>query len=206
MSREVIDRAFEPFFTTKAEGEGTGLGLATVYGIVNQADGYVQIYSEVGIGTTFLVLLPTAERDAALAAPPQGADPARCGARLILVVEDEPAMREVTRRILSRNGYHVLAAASGREAMELAASQPGDIDMLLTDVVMPRMLGREAAERIGALQPRRRRCSFMSGYTQGLLDTQGVVKPGVNLIEKPFSAAQLLAVLRQIIAGAKAAG
>jgi two-component system, cell cycle sensor histidine kinase and response regulator CckA len=197
MSREVIDRAFEPFFTTKAKGEGTGLGLATVYGIVNQADGYVQIYSEVGIGTTFLVLLPTAKRDAALAAPPKV--PTQRGAgETVLIVEDEPAMREVTRRILSRNGYRVLVAASGREAMELAANQPGDIDILLTDVVMPQMLGREAAEKIGALQPGVK-VLFMSGYTQGLLDTQGVVQPGVNLIEKPFTETSLLTKLRQVV-------
>src|SRR3984885_7897813 len=197
MSREVIDRAFEPFFTTKAKGEGTGLGLATVYGIVNQVGGYVQIYSEVGMGTTFMVLLPTAERDAALAAPPKV--PTQRGAgETVLIVEDEPAMREVTRRILSRNGYRVLVAASGREAMELAANQPGDIDILLTDVVMPQMLGREAAEKIGALQPGVK-VLFMSGYTQGLLDTQGVVQPGVNLIEKPFTETSLLTKLRQVV-------
>jgi hypothetical protein len=197
MSREVIDRAFEPFFTTKAKGKGTGLGLATVYGIVNQVDGYVQIYSEVGIGTTFLVLLPTAERGAAPAAPPKV--PTQRGAgETILVVEDEPAMREVTRRILSRNGYRVLVAASGREAMELAANQPGDIDILLTDVVMPQMLGREAAEKIGALQPGVK-VLFMSGYTQGLLDTQGIVQSGVNLIEKPFTETSLLTKLRQVV-------
>jgi two-component system, cell cycle sensor histidine kinase and response regulator CckA len=197
MSKEVIDRAFEPFFTTKAKGEGTGLGLATVYGIVNQAQGYVQIYSEIGIGTTFLVLLPTAERDAAPAGPPKV--PTQRGAgETILVVEDEPAMREVTRRILSRNGYRVLVAANGREAMELAANQPGDIDILLTDVVMPQMLGREAAEKVSALQPGVK-VLFMSGYTQGLLDTQGVVQPGVNLIEKPFTETSLLTKLRQVV-------
>ena len=110
-------------------------------------------------------------------------------------------MREVTRRILSRSGYNVLAAASGREAIEIAASQAGDIDVLLTDVVMPRMLGKEAAERIRALRPGVK-VLFMSGYTQGVLDSRGVVEADVSLIQKPFSAAQLLAVLRQIIAGA----
>ena len=118
----------------------------------------------------------------------------------ILVVEDEPAMREVTRRILSRSGYHVLTAASGREAIEIATSTDGDIDVLLTDVVMPQMLGKEAADRIRAFRPGVK-VLFMSGYTQGLLDTQGVAEAGADLIEKPFTEASLLPRLRRLIAG-----
>ena len=200
MPRHVADRAFEPFFTTRPKGEGTGLGLATVYGIVTQVGGYVQIYSEPGIGTTVTILLPAA-RDGSRAEPVPEQVPGGGGGETVLIVEDEPAMREVTRRILSRSGYHVIAAASGPEAIEIAASQAGDIDVLLTDVVMPRMLGKEAAERIRALCPGVK-VLFMSGYTQGVLDSQGVVEADVNLIQKPFSAAQLLAVLRQIIARA----
>jgi PAS domain S-box-containing protein len=201
MTREVLDHAFEPFFTTKAKGEGTGLGLATVYGIVTQARGHVQVYSEPGIGTTFTILLPAAgavpdaARDFMAQAPGAGAG------ETVLVVEDEPAMREVTRRILSRNGYRVITAASGREAIEVAADRANRIDVVLTDVVMPQMLGKEAAERIRALRPGVR-VLFMSGYTQGLLDSQGVVAAGVNLIEKPFTEAQLLAALRRVIASA----
>jgi PAS domain S-box-containing protein len=200
MPRDVIDHAFEPFFTTKPKGEGTGLGLATVYGIVTQASGYVQIYSEPDIGTTITVMLPaTGQGIQAEPAPEQ--EPAGGGGETVLIVEDEPAMREVTRRILSRSGYHVIAAASGHEAIEIAASHTGDIDVLLTDVVMPRMLGKEAAERIRGLRPGVK-VLFMSGYALGVLDAKGIVEAGVNLIQKPFSEAQLLATLGQIIASA----
>jgi CheY-like chemotaxis protein len=119
----------------------------------------------------------------------------------VLIVEDEPAMREVTRRILSRSGYTVIAAATGHEAIEIAASHTGDIDVLLTDVVMPQMLGKEAAERIRALRPGVT-VLFMSGYARGVLDPQGVVEAGVNLIQKPFSEAELLAAPRHITASA----
>ena len=119
----------------------------------------------------------------------------------VLIVEDELAMREVTRRILSRSGYTVIAAATGHEAIEIAASYTVDIDVLLTDVVMPQMLGKQAAERIRALQPGVK-VLFMSGYARGVLDFQGVVEAGVNLIQKPFSEAELLAALRHITAGA----
>jgi PAS domain S-box-containing protein len=200
MSREVIDHAFEPFFTTKPKGEGTGLGLATVYGIVTQAGGYVQIYSELDIGTTITILLPATGPDVQ-AEPAPVPEPGGGRGETVLIVEDEPAMREVTRRILSRSGYHVIVAASGHEAIEIAARHTGDIDVLLTDVVMPRMLGKEAAERIRALRPGVQ-VLFMSGYAQGVLDCRGVVEVGVNLIQKPFSEAQLLVTLRQIIASA----
>jgi PAS domain S-box-containing protein len=200
MPRDVVDRAFEPFFTTKPKGEGTGLGLATVYGIVTQAGGYVQIYSEPDIGTTVTILLPATGRRIQ-AGPTPAQEPSGGRGETVLVIEDEPAMREVTRRILSRSGYHVIAAAAGHEAIEIAASHTGDIDVLLTDVVMPRMLGKEAAERIRALRPGVK-VLFMSGYAQGVLDSQGVVDAGVNLIQKPFSEAQLLATLGQIIATA----
>jgi CheY-like chemotaxis protein len=198
MTGEVIDHAFEPFFTTKPKGEGTGLGLATVYGIITQAHGYVQIYSEPGIGTTFTILLP-AVGQGVRAAPAAEQEPGNGAGETVLLVEDEPAIREVTRRILSRRGYHVITAASGREAIDIAANHTGGIDVLLTDVVMPQMLGKEAAARIRALWPSVK-VLFMSGYTQGLLDTQGVLEAGVSLVEKPFTEASLLTKLRQIIA------
>jgi PAS domain S-box-containing protein len=198
MSQEVIDRAFEPFFTTKAKGEGTGLGLATVYGIITQLGGYVQIYSEPGLGTTFTILLPETSQPAGEAPPAQPLPRGGAG-ETILVVEDEAAMREVTHRILTRSGYQVITAVNGLDAIEAAASHPGDIDVLLTDVIMPQMLGKEAAEQIRARYPGIK-ILFMSGYTQGILDTQGVVETGVNLIEKPFTEASLLAKLGEIIA------
>jgi PAS domain S-box-containing protein len=200
MSRDIIDRAFEPFFTTKPTGEGTGLGLAAVHGIVTQVGGYVQIYSEPDLGTTVTILFPAVGQDAVPeSAPDREPRPGR--GETVLIVEDEPALREVTHRILSRSGYHVIAAATGHEAIEIAAGHAGDIDVLLTDVVMPGMLGREAAERIRALRPGVK-VLFMSGYAQGVLDSKGVVEAGVNLIQKPFSEAQLLATLGQTIASA----
>ncbi len=199
MPKDVIDRAFEPFFTTKAKGEGSGLGLATVYGIVTQADGYVQIYSEPGMGTTITILLPATSQPAQAVQPAQQA-PEGGNGEIVLVVEDETAMREVTRRILARNGYQVITAANGVEAIEVASSHPRGIDILLTDVVMPQMLGKEAADRICALQPAVK-VLFMSGYTQGVLDTQGVLETGINLLEKPFTEKSLLAKLRQVVSG-----
>jgi signal transduction histidine kinase/ActR/RegA family two-component response regulator len=197
MPRDVIEHAFEPFFTTRPGGEGTDLGVAAVYGIVTQAGGYVQVYSEPDIGTTVTISLPAAGQGIQ-AKPAREQELGGSGGETVLIVEDEPAMREVTRRILSRSGYNVIAAANGHEAVEIAASHTGDIDVLLTDFVMPGMLGKEAAERIRALRPGVK-VLFMSGYAQGVLDSQGVVEAGVNLIQKPFSEAQLLATLGQII-------
>ena len=168
-----------------------------MYGIVTQVGGYVQIYSEPGLGTTFTILLPETSQPAEEHA--QGPQTAQGGTgETVLVVEDEAAMREVTRRILARNGYQVITAVNGIDAIQVAASYPGDIDVLLTDVIMPQMLGKEAAERIRARYPAVK-VLFMSGYTQGVLDTQGVLEAGVNLIEKPFAEASLLAKLREVL-------
>ncbi len=198
MPREVIDRAFEPFFTTKPKGEGTGLGLVTVYGIVTQAGGYVQLSSEPGLGTTFTILLP-ATGQAVRMEPAAEQKPAKGAGETVMIVEDEPAMREVTQRILSRAGHHVLAAASGREAIEIVTNYPDDIDVLLADVIMPQMSGTEAAERIRVLRPGIK-VLFMSGYTQGLLGTQGIVAAGITVLEKPFTEATLLIRLGQLMA------
>ena len=195
--KDVIGRVFEPFFTTKPKGEGSGLGLATVYGITAQAGGTVRIYSEPELGTTLTVLLPITDRAGAPAQPP-ALELDGGGGEVVLVVEDEHAMREVTRRMLERNGYQVLAVASGHEALDIVASQQRHIDVLLTDVMMPRMLGKEVADRVRAVAPCVR-VVFMSGYTEGLLSAQGVLEPGVNLIEKPFSKSALLAKLREVL-------
>ncbi len=197
MPPEVTERAFEPFFTTKDKGEGKGLGLATVYGIVTQVGGYVQIYSEPGLGTTFTILLPETSQVGQEGSPsPQ---PLQGGAgQTVLVVEDEAAMRQVTGRILARNGYRVITAVNGLDAIGVAAGHPGDIDVLLTDVIMPQMLGKEAASRIRALHPAVK-VLFMSGYTQGVLGTGGVLAADVNLIEKPFTEASLLIKLHEVL-------
>jgi hypothetical protein len=195
--KEVIGRVFEPFFTTKPPGAGTGLGLATVHGIVTQAGGAVRIESEPGQGTTVTALWPVTDRVAAPARP-LGREPAGGAGKIVLLVEDEPAVREVTRRVLERSGYQVLTAASGHEAVKIAG-RPGQIDLLLTDVIMPKMLGREVADRVRALQPGIG-VLFMSGYAQGLLSAQGVLEPGLCLIEKPFSATSLAAKLNEVLA------
>ena len=195
--RDVIDRVFEPFFSTKPPGAGTGLGLATVHGIITQAGGAVWIESEPGQGTTVTALWPVTDRAAAPARPP-GLEPAEGAGKIVLLVEDEPAVREMTRRMLDRSGYQVLTAASGHDAVKIAG-RPGQIDLLLTDVIMPKMSGREVADRVRVLQPGIR-VLFMSGYTQGLLSAQGVLEPGLYLIEKPFSATSLATKLNEILA------
>ena len=198
MAKEVRERAFEPFYTTKPKGEGSGLGLATVYGVVSQAGGYAQIYSEPGIGTTFTALLPATDQSA-VASPVAYEGPHLAADRTVLIVEDEDAMREVTRRILVRNGYRVVAAASGRDAIDVVKTNTEHIDLLLTDVVMPQMLGKEVADRITALRPHVR-VLFMSGYAQPVLGAKGTLEPGVRLVQKPFSEAVLLAKVRDVLA------
>ena len=199
MTADVAERVFEPFFTTKAEGAGTGLGLATVYGILSQAEGHIRIYSEPGAGTTFTIMLPvTAEA----AAPVVEAEPylRTPTGETVLVVEDEPALREVTRRILTRNGYQVITAANGPEALDIARDHPGEIHLLVTDVVMPHMLGKEVAEKMRAIRPGIE-VLFMSGYARPVLAAQGRLDPSVALVEKPFSEADLMAMAGQVLNG-----
>jgi signal transduction histidine kinase len=196
MPSEVVDRAFEPFFSTKPKGEGSGLGLATIYGIVTQAGGNIRIYSEPQLGTTVTILLPVTGQP-----PPPAVHaprvPERGRGELVLLVEDEPPMREVARRILVRNGYQVISAADGHEAVTAAAtSEP--ITLLLTDVIMPGMQGGEVAERVREVQPSIA-VLFMSGYTEGLLSAQGVLDPEINFIEKPFTEASLLTKIRETL-------
>jgi PAS domain S-box-containing protein len=197
MPPEVVARAFEPFFTTKPKGEGSGLGLATIYGIVTQAGGSVRIYSEPSVGTTISILLPVTDQSPPPAEPPKDDGEGR-GDELVLLVEDEAALREVTRRILARNGYRVITAAGGQEAIHAAGSCEGRIDVLLTDVIMPGMQGQEVAQAVRKIQPDIA-VLFMSGYTEGLLSAQGVLELGINLIEKPFTERSLLSKIREIL-------
>jgi len=189
MSREVMEHIFEPFFTTKAKGEGTGLGMATVYSIVTNAGGSVNVYSELGIGTTFRVYLPTV--DAPTPTHPARNDTAATlgHGETILVVEDEPATLELTARMLRRNGYAVLEAAGYEQALSLAAEH--DFQLLLTDSVMPLMAGRDLANQIGELHPGRP-VVFMSGYSDGVTGPQGVLDHGVMHLQKPFDEQTLL--------------
>ena len=199
MPPDVIERAFEPFFTTKASGEGTGLGLATVYGIVTQAGGSVSISSAPDLGTTVTVLLPVSVADPDAPAAEESARTSGHGETL-LVVEDEAALRDVAGRILSGAGYQVIAADGGAQALELAALHDGAIDLLVSDVVMPGMLGKELAERLAGVRPDTR-VLYMSGYAQPVLASQGTLEPGVALLEKPFTAADLLSAVRKRLDG-----
>jgi signal transduction histidine kinase/CheY-like chemotaxis protein len=199
MPPEVIEHAFEPFYTTKADGTGTGLGLATVYGIVTQAEGQIQVHSESGSGTTFTITLPVTDLAATPVEEPVSYTRTPAG-ETVLIVEDEPALREVTRRIFARNGYQVLTAGNGPEALSLAGEHPGEIHLLVTDVVMPRMLGREVAEKMLEIKPGIE-VLFMSGYARPVLASQGRLEPGVALVEKPFSEADLIAKAAQVLDG-----
>jgi two-component system cell cycle sensor histidine kinase/response regulator CckA len=195
MPKDVVERAFDPFFTTKPTGQGTGLGLATVHGIVNRAGGTIQIYSEPGIGTTINILLPATHATPDTTDQPiETREPGH--GETILVVEDEPALREVTCRILTTAGYHVLPAEDGAAARATAATYSDSIQLLLTDVVMPNMLGKELADPLTAERPSTK-VIYMSGYAQPVLASQGTLDPNVTLIEKPFTRAELLATIRR---------
>jgi signal transduction histidine kinase/CheY-like chemotaxis protein len=195
MPPEVIERAFEPFYTTKPRGSGTGLGLATVYGIATAAGGDVRLYSGANIGTTITILLPAVDAPADVtdtdAGPvPQAAVQPRPH-ETILMVEDEDALRQVTARILTRAGYDVLPANCGAQAIHLAHTHPEPIDLLLTDVIMPKMLGNEVAARIQAIRPDIP-VLYMSGYAQPVLTENGTLQDGVTIVEKPFTSRELL--------------
>jgi PAS domain S-box-containing protein len=199
MSPEVLARAFEPFFTTKPKGQGTGLGLATVYGVVQQAGGRVSLYSEVGQGTSVRVHLPAIESSTsnARAAAPPPATAIRAGS-VILVVEDEDAVRQAARRILVGAGCEVLEAADGQAALALSAAREGKVDLLLTDMVMPGMSGRELARRLRASRPDIR-VAYMSGYAEDL-PTPGQTLDG-PLVTKPFTRVPLLEVVGAALEG-----
>jgi PAS domain S-box-containing protein len=197
MPPEVVTRAFEPFFTTKPKGEGTGLGLATVYGIVTESGGDVQIVTETGTGTCFIILLPAT--DEALHSEDRTPVVRTGGAgETVLICEDEPAIREVTRRILARHGYQVILAEDGMHAIKLARTHEGPLHLLLTDVVMPQVLGKDVAEAIRAIRTDVK-VLYMSGYARPVLAGTGTLDAGVNLLEKPFSEAVLLAAIREVL-------
>ncbi len=189
MNRATVERAFEPFFTTKPKGQGTGLGLATMYGIITQAGGHAQIYSEPGQGTTITVLLPvTDESTGPLAAPADAHAPG--SGETILLVEDDDSLRALMERILDRAGYAVLSAATAADARHLASEQP-DVELLLTDVVLPDEHGPALADALHATQPDLA-VIYMSGYTETILATRSTLPAGATVLTKPVSAHQLL--------------
>jgi len=197
MSREVLDRVFEPFFTTKERGKGSGLGLATVYGIVTQAGGYTTVYSEPGMGTTLKLYVPASQQEAMQEPEKEGRRTSTARGETILLVEDEDAVREPTRRLLEAGGYLVLDTPNPDVALEVAEAHP-DIDLLLTDVVMPGMTGKELADRLQADRPNLK-VVFVSGYSEDVIVHQGAVDPGVVLIEKPFTREILLDKVREVL-------
>jgi two-component system, cell cycle sensor histidine kinase and response regulator CckA len=181
----VRERIFDPFFTTKPQGEGTGLGLSTVYGIVKQSGGYLWVYTEEGHGTTFKVFLPRVDEVPAEREAEADAAPLPLGAGVVLLVEDEASVRRIARRALVRSGYQVLEAADGEEALSVAAAAD-EIDLLLTDLVMPRLGGRELATRLRALRPGLR-VLFTSGYTEEAAVRQGTLETGISFLQKPYA-------------------
>jgi signal transduction histidine kinase len=197
MPPEVLARVFEPFFTTKPKGKGTGLGLATFYGIITGAGGYAQIYSEPGLGTTISGLLPVTSEEAGRSAGPRASAPRGRG-ETILLVEDEASLQELAARILTRNGYQVRVARTAAAAPSIVSDAGQPIDLLLTDVVMPEMLGNEVARRVHAIRPALP-VLYMSGYAQPILDTHGAFASQIDLMEKPFTEATLLTRVRGAI-------
>jgi len=196
MNAETQARIFEPFFTTKEAGKGTGLGLATVYGIVKQSDGFIWVYSEPGRGTTFKIYLPRVDE------PPEPLSPRPLpagvrGTETVLLVEDEDALRSLLRELLESFGYAVLEAGQGADALRVAAGHAGRIDLLLSDIVMPQMTGRELAERLGRVRPGLK-VLFMSGYAAGVAP-QHEIPAEAAYIEKPFTADALAGALRALL-------
>jgi CheY-like chemotaxis protein len=193
-----LSKIFEPFFTTKEMGKGTGLGLATVYGIVKQNQEFINVYSESGHGTTFKIYLPRHATETEQMQEESPAAPAVWGHETILLVEDAPAMLDIARLMLEGFGYRVLAASTPGEAISVAKEYADEIHLLITDVVMPEMNGRDLAKDLISLYPGLR-CLFMSGYTDSVIAHHGLLDEGFNFIQKPFSMQALAAKVREAL-------
>jgi CheY-like chemotaxis protein len=200
MDKQTLVNLFEPFFTTKAVGRGTGLGLATVYGIVKQNEGFINVNSEPGKGSTFTIYLPKylgpviEDQMQPIDSVPKGRG------EMVLVVEDEPATLKLAERMLSDLGYKVIVAGTPSKAINLVKDLAGEIHLLITDVVMPEMNGRELSEQLRSLYPALK-LLFMSGYTADVIAHRGVLEDGVNFIQKPFSKKDLATMVRQTLGG-----
>ena len=198
MSKEVRENIFEPFFTTKELGKGTGLGLSTVYGVVKQNDGFIYVESEPEKGTTFNIYLPRCEAETAQVPSEEAAGMRQTGTETILLVEDDGSILDLSKTILENLGYTVLASRTPGHAVRLVEDHPGDIHLLMTDMVMPEMNGLELAEKLSAIRPGIK-CLFMSGYTADVIAHRGILDEGVNFIQKPFGANDLAASVRQVL-------
>jgi CheY-like chemotaxis protein len=198
MSEEVKAHIFEPFFTTKERGSGTGLGLAMAYGAVHQAGGSIEVYSEVGIGTTFKIYLPRVEEEASQSVKDDRPQDMRGGSETVLLVEDEDIVRNLCVQILEQLGYRVLHARNGAEAIALAQGYGDRIDLLLTDVVMPGMSGAELARQLVLHHPEVI-VLFTSGHTEDVISHHGVLAEGVSFIGKPYTPSVLARKVREVL-------
>ena len=198
MDEETRDHIFEPFYTTKEDGRGTGLGLSTAYGIIKQSGGYIWVDSEPGKGSTFRIYLPVAEGDVEAPQPLPYITP-RAGAETILLVEDNPDVRSLLRSVLLKRGYSVLEAENGREAMEVVEGYSRPVDLLVTDIVMPEMNGREIASLIARKYPDIR-VLLISGYTEEAAQRPGILDPGTPFLEKPFSVDEFMNKVQEVLA------
>ncbi len=198
MSQEVREKIFEPFFTTKEVGKGTGLGLSTVYGIVKQNDGFIYVQSKLGKGTTFRIYLQRFEPETAQVPAEHAAVKRPTGTETILLVEDDEAVLDLSKMMLEKLGYTVLAAHTHVHAVHLAKEHPGYIHLLVTDVVMPEINGRELAEQLRVIRPNLK-CLYMSGYTADAIAHRGILDEGLNFIQKPFGSDELATKVRQVL-------
>jgi two-component system cell cycle sensor histidine kinase/response regulator CckA len=198
MDAELTAKIFEPFFTTKAVGKGTGLGLSTVYGIVKQSNGHIDVESEVGQGTTFKVYLPHVPNRVASAKSGATLAAVSTGTETILLVEDEEGVRDLSRDLLEMNGYSVITAPHGKAALQICAEQDIAIDLLVTDVVMPEMGGLELADCLRKKRPDLK-VLFMSGYPDQAVVRSGTFDQGVHFVQKPFAPSNFSRMVRQIL-------
>jgi CheY-like chemotaxis protein len=198
MDKETQSRIFEPFFTTKEKGKGTGLGLSTVYGIVKQSNGYVFAQTEVGAGSTFYVYLPRVEESAEEKSPAKTQPQEAGGSETVLLVEDEESVRELVRLTLASRGYKIIEAENGECGLRAAETCKDHIDILITDVVMPGMGGRELAKRLLAIRPDLS-VLYLSGYTEDTVITQGVLGPNIAFLQKPFTLQNLAKKVREVL-------
>jgi two-component system cell cycle sensor histidine kinase/response regulator CckA len=198
MDKEVQEHIFDPFYTTKEKSKGTGLGLSTVYGIVKQNNGFIWVYSEPGQGSTFKIYLPKVKRDVKEEEKEQPPVENLSGSEIVLIVEDDNSLRKLAQKSLQPHGYRVLVAENGEDALRISKEHEGTIDLMITDVVMPKMGGKETAERLQALHPQMK-VIYMSGYTDDSIVHHGVLAPGLNFLEKPFSPGGLARKVREVL-------
>jgi CheY-like chemotaxis protein len=198
MDPEIQPQIFEPFFTTKGRDKGTGLGLATVYGVVKQSSGYIAVESEIGKGASFKIYLPRIDQPVATRTESSQALQTPRGSETILLVEDAEPLRKLAHMFLRDNGYQVLTAADGSEAQQVAAQNPGPIHLLLTDVVMPGINGRVLAERLAPRHPAMK-VLYISGYTDTFIAGHGVLEEGIHLLHKPFTEEVLVRKVRELL-------